>query len=286
MSKIILWGLIILSLANVFNWWVINNYFHIKDSVSFLSVGQGDAELIHNKAGNILIDAGPNDKVLFELGKILPFYDKTIDVFVLSHPNKDHYNGLFDLLDKYKIRAVITNNIDYQGSVYQKLLKELKQRNILILKGFAGVKIDWHNSDNLSLIYPPEDTLPSSDLNATCLVADLFWRNYQVLFPGDIGASQEKQLIPLLSSTNTLNILKVAHHGSGYSSSDALLKAFQPKLAIIEVGENSYNQPHPDTLQRLQDHGITVYRTDVDGTIQLVVDDQERLRIYQNKSEF
>jgi len=279
MSKGYLLFLLFLLLANVFTWWIIADFRMAKETVAFLNVGQGDAELISNAAGNILIDAGPNNKILFELGKILPFYDRTIDLFILSHPNKDHFNGLFEILDKYKIRAVILNNFTYPSSSFQKLLEELKKRHILIIKGFEGVRISWpacaggQKQDKLLVIYPPENLIFSNDLNNSCLVLDLALETNHFLFTGDISSTQEKKLSSFLASLkDQFKVLKVAHHGSNYSSSDLFLKTLQPKVAIIEVGENSYNQPHPDVLKRLQDIGSLIFRTDVNGTIQFFID--------------
>jgi competence protein ComEC len=273
MSKSSSFFLIFLLLANVFTWWIIVDFRMEKETVAFLNVGQGDAELIRNAAGNILIDAGPNNKILFELGKILPFYERTIDLFILSHPNKDHFNGFFEILDKYKIRAVLLNNFTYPSSSFQKLLEELKKRHILIIKGFEGVRINWQAEEKLLVVYPPENLIFSNNLNDSCLVLDLALKTNHFLFTGDISSTQEKKLSSfLVSLKDQIKVLKVAHHGSNYSSSDLFLKTFKPKVAVIEVGENTYNQPHPDVLKRLQDIGSLIFRTDVNGTIQFFID--------------
>jgi competence protein ComEC len=273
MPKRYLFFLLFLLLANVFTWWIIVDFRMVKETVIFLNVGQGDAELIKNAAGNILIDAGPNNKILFELGKILPFYDRTIDLFILSHPNKDHFNGFFEILDKYKIRAVMLNNFTYPSSSFQKLLEELKKRHILIIKGFEGVRINWQAEEKLLVIYPPENLIFSNDLNNSCLVLDLALGTNHFLFTGDISSTQEKKLSSFLASLkDQFKVLKVAHHGSNYSSSDLFLKTFNPQVAIIEVGENSYNQPHPDVLKRLNDIGAQIFRTDINDTIQFLID--------------
>ncbi|MFA5392466.1 MAG: hypothetical protein WC306_02095 [Candidatus Paceibacterota bacterium] len=285
MPKRYLLFFLFLLLSNVFTWWIIADFRMAKEAVSFLNVGQGDAELINNAAGNILIDAGPNNKILFELGKILPFYDRTIDLFILSHPNKDHFNGLFEILDKYKIRAVMLNNFTYSSSSFQKLLEELKKRHILIIKGFEGVRISWpacadgpacagrQKQDKILVIYPPENLIFSNDLNNSCLVLDLVLETNHFLFTGDISSTQEKKLSSFFASLeDQIKVLKVAHHGSNYSSSDLFLKTLKPKVAIIEVGENSYNQPHPDVLKKLKDIGTQIFRTDINGTIQFLID--------------
>lgn len=273
MKKPFKYLLIILITANIFTYWIIFDFLCMpKGEVSFLSVGQGDAELIQILAGNILIDAGSDTKILSELDKLLPFYDRTIDLFILSHPNKDHFNGLFDILERYKVRAVMLNNLSYSNSLFQKLLQELDKRGILIIKGIIGTKVSWGNQDNLLFLYP--DTMVSSkqDPNKFSSVIMLFLGQNCFLFTGDIGFTQEKKILPLLSCSNdNSRILKVPHHGSRYSSSVSFLEEFKPQIAIIEVGENSYGHPHPDTLERLKNIGAQIFRTDLDGTIRFKI---------------
>ncbi len=273
MKKLFKYFLIIFICANIFAYWIILDFLYMpKGEVSFLSVGQGDAQLIQILAGNILIDAGPDAKILSELDKLLPFYDRTIDLFILSHPNKDHLNGLFDILERYKIRAVMLNNLSYSSSLFQKLLQELDKRGILIIKGITGVNVSWENQDNLLFLYP--DTMVSSrqDPNKFSSVNMLFLGQNCFLFTGDISFAQEKKILPLLSCSNdNSHILKVPHHGSRYSSSNLFLEKFKPQIAVIEVGENSYGHPHPDTLERLKNIGAQIFRTDLDGTIRFKI---------------
>jgi len=261
--------LMILIIANIFTYWIIFDFLCMpKGKVSFLSVGQGDAELIQITAGNVLIDAGPDAKILSELDKLLSFYDRTIDLFILSHPNKDHFNGLFDILERYKVRAVMFNNLSYPDSLFQKLLQELDKREILIIQGTAGTNISWENEDNLLVLYPNTIVSANQDPNKFSSVDMLFLGQNCFLFTGDISFAQEKKILPLLScADNNSQVLKVPHHGSPYSSSEQLLEKFKPEIAIIEVGENSYGHPHPDTLERLKNIGAQIFRTDLDGTI-------------------
>jgi len=264
-----------LFLINIFCYYIIFNFLFLKDEVAFLNVGQGDSELIRTKAGNILIDAGPNNQILFEISKILPFYDRIIDLVIISHPNTDHFNGLFSLLEHYKIRAVMINNLDYPGSRYQNLLKQLKINNVLFLKGENGTKIKWDNNF-ISIISPLNS---NNNVNNSSLVALLNLNQKQFLFTGDIESSVEKKIIKYFNQP--IDVLKVPHHGSQTASSEEFLNTLKPKIAVIEVGENNYGQPHPDTLKRLNAVGAQVFRTDLDGTIQFIFDNN----IYQIKKE-
>lgn len=269
MKKLLLYLLLLLVSANFFTWWIIFDFLHSsRREVGFLSVGQGDAELIQTLAGNILIDAGPDITVLSELDKSLSFYDRTIDLFILSHPNKDHFNGLFDVLERYKVKAIMLNNLSYPNSLYQKLLEEIKKRDILVIKGLSGTTVRWEESGNLLVLYPESMVSFKEDPNKFSLVANLLFGKSCFLFTGDISAAQEKEILPLLSCPLDYDtILKVPHHGSRHSSSLQFLEKFKPRIAVIEVGDNSYNQPHPDTLQRLKDIGAKIFRTDLNGTI-------------------
>jgi len=271
MKKSLLYLLLLLISVNIFSYWIIFDFLcSSKGKVSFLSVGQGDAELIQIPAGNILIDAGPDAKILSELDKSLSFYDRTIDLFVLSHPNKDHFSGLFDILERYKVRAVMLNNLSYPDSSFQKLLQELEKKDVLIIKGIAGTKVSWEKEDNLLVIYPEAMVSSEQDPNKFSLIANLTLGKNCFLFTGDISSAQEKKILPLISCLGN-RILKVAHHGSRYSSCAQFLKEFNPQIAIIEVGENRYGHPHPDVVQRLKDIRVKIFRTDLDGTIRFKV---------------
>jgi len=267
MNKLRKYLLIILICANFFTFWIIFDYLFLeKGEVSFLDVGQGDAELIQTRSGNILIDAGPDISVISALDASLPFFDRTIDLFILSHPNKDHFNGLFEVLRRFNVRAVMLNNLSYPDSLYQKLLQELAKKDILVIQGIKGTKAILEN-DNLFVLYPKAMVSSAEDPNKFSSVVSLDLGGNYFLFLGDISAVQEKEILPLLSENNKLRILKVAHHGSSYSSSWQFLEAFKPHFAVIEVGNNSYGHPHADTLNRLTQIGAKILRTDLEGTI-------------------
>jgi competence protein ComEC len=268
MNKSFKYFLIILICTNVFTFLIIFDYLYLGNGeVIFLDVGQGDAELVKTYAGNILIDAGPDASIIRELDNSLSFFDRTIDLFILSHPNKDHFYGIIEMLDKYKIRAVMLNNVFYSDSQYQKLLQELEKRNILTIKGFEGIKISLGKEDKFSVLYPKAMVSLGEDPNKFSLVLSLCLGQNYFLFTGDISNVQEKEILPILLEENKLRVLKVAHHGSRYASSWQFLESFMPHISIIEVGNNNYGHPHPDTLERLKQAGSTIFRTDLDGAI-------------------
>ncbi|MGB9763075.1 MAG: ComEC/Rec2 family competence protein [Minisyncoccia bacterium] len=266
-NKFLFFSVLFFVLLNLFCYYLIFDFLFLNDEVAFLNIGQGDSELIRTKAGNVLIDSGPDNQILFEISKILPFYDKTIDLVIISHPNTDHFNGLFSLLEHYKIRAVLLNDLNYPASRYQKLIKTLRDKNVLLLRGKIGTKISWFNNYFL-IIYPNENFLKNLNVNERSLVVLLKLNQRKFLFTGDIDAKIEKQIIQIFKEK--IDILKVAHHGSKTASSLEFLESIKPEIAVIEVGENKFNEPHETVLERLNNLKIKIFRTDLNGTIKFI----------------
>lgn len=258
--------LLFLLIANIYCWAIIIDYFAAPLSeVNFLPVGQGDAALIKTKAGNILIDAGPGGQILPSLGKILPFYDRTIDLFILSHPNRDHYRGFFDVLSRYRIRGIIFAHWLSSDSEYQKLLKKIRQKNILFIKGEKGSKINFDEERKLIILYPDSRTLNTvKNFNEASIVLNFTNGKENFLFTGDIGKITEKKLLSFLFP---ITVLKVAHHGSKHSSSKEFLEIIKPRFAVFSVGKNQYGHPSREVKERLNAIGAEIFRTDLDGII-------------------
>lgn len=254
--------------------------------VSFLSVGQGDSQFITTPQGHqILIDGGPDSQVLAKLAERMPFYDKTIDVVILTHPDKDHFFGLLDVLKRYKIDyfvwtgvvknapenkelvILLENASSPQNSFLASLSGDSEPTNVLTIS--VGDKIKAGNVV-LDILHPFEDLNGVDNLkniNETSIVAKLIYGDNSFLFPGDIGFKVENQLDGLKA-----DVLKVAHHGSKYSTSELFLEKVQPDYAVIEVGKNSYGHPTPETLQRLEKFGINVFNTYSDGDVEMLSD--------------
>ncbi len=245
-------------------------FFGSEFSVYFLPVGQGDSELIKSGKNTVLIDTGPGTKVVSEIDKLIPIYKRKIDVVLITHPNIDHFGGLMELLNHYEIRTVIMNGVDTESGSYKNLVKAIKQNKIPIVFARRGETVEFSNS-KLSIVWPGLDlkihsSLPDKKLNDTSIVSLLEFNDFQALFSGDISANAEKVLANILPD---VNLLKVPHHGSKYSSSEKFLAALSPEYAIIEVGKNSYGHPTKETLSRLENIGTQVFRTDVSGLIRI-----------------
>ena len=243
-------------------------------TVSVLDIGQGDAILIQTpNYHNILIDAGPDSKVVDELGDTISFFDKTIDIFLLTHPHRDHYGGVLDVMQKYEIKKVISNDPTYKA-----FLAEIRRSKIetVFIQNNQDIQID--SNLYLDILYPfAGQSLVGQDVyskNNTSIVARLLrlsdngWENL-VILTGDAEMEEEREI--LLSGQNlNANILKVGHHGSRTATSDTFLSAVSPQTAVISVGEgNTFEHPHQETIEKLS--SVKTMRTDELGTIKFAL---------------
>lgn len=258
--------------------------------VYFLNVGQGDAELIEINGNQVLIDGGPDGTILQELGRVMPFYDHSIDLVILTHPHADHVTGLVEVLKKYKIGQIIENYTPYATAVYAEWNKE--KSLIPVTQARGGQAIDLGGGAKLTILLPfdPEadDEKALKNPHDATVVSRLNYGDEGVLFMGDAEAKMEYKLLaqPQFGQSQTgvglagdaslsAQFLKVGHHGSKTSTTENFLKVIRPALAFIEVGKkNKYGHPHQQVLERLENHGIKYYRTDVDGAVELILDGQ------------
>jgi len=243
----------------------------------FLDVGQGDSELVILPGGvKILIDAGPNNKIVSELESVLRSTDRYIDLLVLSHPETDHFNGFIDVLKRYQVGAFIYNGRAGSAQSWKELAKIVEENKIPVF--VLGQRDKIKNQDDFfEILSPNADFLRSKKLNDTSLVVKFVNNDKQTqikaLFTGDIGEKNEKYLINNFDIR--ADILKVGHHGSKYSSGDYFLKAVNPKISAIEVGKNSYGHPTKEVLERLASVGSQIFRTDQNSIIKLAIKGNE-----------
>lgn len=245
--------------------------------IYFLPVGQGDATLITVEKNNILIDAGPSARIVSQLDRLIPFSRRKIDLLFISHPNKDHFGGVFELAKRYRLRAVLLTGVETERSSYKNLLQLIKQQHlpVIYLRRGQEIKLSRGNQElaNFLVLWPERELKPGTlleekELNDSSIVSLFSSQRVRGLFTGDISAKVEQLL---LESVPDLDFLKVPHHGSKYSSSAAFLEKLKPEIALIGVGENSYGHPTPEVLNRLQAVGARILRTDLDGLIELVI---------------
>ncbi len=251
--------------------------------ISFLDVGQGDAILIQRGSQQVLIDGGPSPQTLaVELGDRMPFWDRTIELVVLTHPQEDHLSGLVEVLERYLVEQVLYPDLealaDFEDplSLYQRWEKLIEERDIASTTARAGQEIDLGEGVTIAVLHPPAIPLEGtdSDVNNNSAVLRLRAGRVSFLFTGDIEWEAE---VSLLAGASELDctVLKVAHHGSNNSTSAEFLEAASPQAAVISVGEgNTYGHPHDDVVERLIEEigAENIFRTDQQGTIEFITD--------------
>lgn len=250
--------------------------------IYFFDVGQGDSELVVLPGGvQVLIDGGKGNQAVQELTSVLPFFDRYLDLVVLSHPETDHFLGLVDVLKNYQVGTFIYNGRQGVADSWPVLIESLKDKKIPAVTLAVGDRICYRESC-FNVLSPTADFLKSKKTNDSCLVLDLSAAGTRALFAGDIGEKVENFLIR--NYDLKVDILKVGHHGSKYSSSQNFLAKTSPQIAGIEVGKNSYGHPTPETLARLASVGAQIYRTDNNGTVKIVVaKDSSEIQIFKEK---
>ena len=251
-------------------------------TIAFLDVGQGDSILIRTpQEKNILIDGGPDNSVVFELDKIVPSYDREIDAMILTHPHADHVDGLVDVLKDYKVDEIYYTGVSHTAPDYIEWLKEVREKNIPINIVKKALTLNLEPDLNLEFLYPFDHDFTNEvidDLNNSSIVNKLIYKNTKFLFTGDAAEAEESEILQSGQDISA-DVLKVGHHGSKTSTSDAFLKAINPVYAIISVGlGNSFGHPHYRTLSKLNDLGAKVLRTDEKGTI-IMQSDGEKITV-------
>jgi len=278
-EKFILFILGFLFLANFFAWIVVFDLrSHKFLEVNFFDVGQGDAIFIETPTRHqILIDGGPSSKIIEKLAREIPFWDRSIDLIILTHPEKDHITGLLEVLKRYKVENILWTGIVRDIPEYKEWLNLIgkEKANVKIAK--AGQKIFCKNCKwEIEVFYPFEslEGKEFEDSNNTSIVSKLIFGNSSFLFTGDIYKDVEESLV-LTSLDLNSKILKVAHHGSKTSSSEKFLERVLPEIAVISVGENKYGHPNKEVLEILEKYGIKVLRTDREGDIKIISDSKK-----------
>ncbi len=266
--------LVILVVANVFSWSVVFRQAQDRGlEVCFLDIGQGDSIFIETSQGHqILIDGGPDDTVIKKLEEGIPFWDKTIDLIILTHSDKDHLFGLVEVLKKYQVENILWTGVEGTSLLFEEWQEAIKEEGANIWIARQGLNVKMSTYRNIEILYPFEslENRTVSAINDSSIVIMLHSGAEKILFTGDISKRIEGLLmeeeVPLRA-----NILKVPHHGSKTSSSEEFLKTVEPSLAIISVGRNnSYGHPAAEVLARLEEFGIKVLQTSKEKDICLI----------------
>ena len=238
--------------------------------VSFFDVGQGDSIFIEAPGGyQVLIDGGSSySKVLDGLSKEMFLNDKEIDLIILSHPESDHMTGLLSVLENYKVDNIIWTGIERDGVKFEAWKRMIEEEGANIYYANSGDIVKMGEA-SLEIINPKESIIGKEfeESNNTAVVAKLQYKDSSFLFTGDISSKIESELDDI-----DVDVLKVAHHGSKYSTSEEFIKKVTPLVSVIQVGKNSYGHPTEEVLTRLDNFGIKVLRNDTNGDIKIVSD--------------
>lgn len=263
----------VLLLVNIYLFQFVSTQADGLTHVYVLDVGQGDAILIRTAdSETVLVDGGPSDKILDHLGRLLPPNDSAIDLLVSTHPDADHVGGLVPVLQNYTVNKLWYSGATHDTQTYKKFLELVSSKQISSEVVGAGTSEKLVGA-TIDVLHPPAE-IPVSSLatNDSSVVAHFRMDEFDLLLTADISDKIERQLL-LSSKLSPVEVLKVPHHGSRYSSSPDLLQTTSPGVAVVSVGrDNTYNHPHPETLARYKDIDVPVYRTDLEGTIEIATD--------------
>jgi competence protein ComEC len=269
MMKKFSYGILLLLAFLAFELW---SEVMTEDKVVFLDVGQGDSIFLESSRGHqILIDGGPGSTVLSNLSRQLPFWDRSLDLVILTHPDYDHISGLIDVLQRYEVGSVLWTGVVRETSEYDSWTRELEHVERVVIADGRG-RIAW-DEFALEILHPFESREGEvfAQSNDTSIVALLTGGKLSVLLTGDISGSVERELAFAYPELRC-DVLKVSHHGSGSSSNPIFIRTILPELAVIEVGEgNSYGHPAPSVLALFEQYGIQVLRTDEEGDITIAL---------------
>ena len=248
-----------------------NRSTHLADndgklSVYFLDVGQGDSTLVLFSDKTILIDAGEADMGDRVVSDLKTLGVRRIDLLVATHPHSDHIGGMQKVLAAFPVGQVLDSGLPHTSSTYEHFLETIEQKNIPYRVADQGQTIDIDPALTIIVLSPPKERF-GDDPNTNSIVLRVSYGTVAFLMAGDMGGESENVLgksgYPL-----DARILKVGHHGSYSSTSSSFLERVRPETAIIMVGkDNPYGHPHKETLDFLKRYGVTIYRTDLDGTI-------------------
>lgn len=255
--------------------WYAVFYFESRQNllVTFFDVGQGDAIFIEAPGGNqILIDGGPNDKILSKLGSVLPFWDRSIDLVILTHPHADHLDGLLEVLKRYNVSQVLESGVEHSIPEYQEWRELLEEKKVPVFIALRGQQVHAGRDIILDIFSPFESYAgrPLKNIHDSTVVSRLKYGKNSMLFMGDAEKSLEYQL--LWSHTDLKSdILKVGHHGSKTSTSEDFLGAVSPQITVIQAGRrNRYGHPAQEVLDRLAAASVKIFRNDLGGDLTFV----------------
>ena len=241
----------------------------------FCDVGQGDGMLLITPSGkDIVVDGGPGTKIVDCLGENLPFWDRTIEMVVLTHPQKDHMEGLLSVLSRYKVKMIATTGVENETELFKAWQTAIKAEGAKIYVPKAGDRLVLDSvrgqTSSMDVLWPTSEKLEIwklaglSELNKSSVVLRLQMDGFCAYLTGDIPKEILEGLID-----GTCQVLKISHHGSKTGTNQEILDSVKPAVAIIQVGKNSFGHPHKEVIDLLTSKGVKIYRNDINGVIEV-----------------
>lgn len=272
MKKINFW-IALMIIAGVIWAGVFSNHTGPAFRVDFLNVGQGDATYLSMPDGrDALVDGGPGDKVLAELGEVMPFWDKDLDLIIVTHNHSDHISGILGVLKRYEVKEIWLSGAIHTSDQYLEMLKIIREKKIKTRVVKEG---DEANFDQVKVrvVYPNKSWKGEKpeDQHEADVVTRWTYGKFALLLTGDLS---KKQISDLESSKEIIkaDILKVPHHGSATGLTLEFLQKISPSTAVIEVGKNNFGHPKKSILNLLNYNNVKTYRTDNNGRVEFVSD--------------
>jgi competence protein ComEC len=243
--------------------------------VVFFDVGQGDGIFIATPSGRqAVVDGGPSPSAMADaVGRRMPFWDRSLDLVILSHANDDHLGGLIPILERYEVAHAVQPRDPHFTAAYSRWHDLLQEKGIDTHWGRAGMRIHLGDGVWLEVLNPPAVSWQATDAdgNNNSVVVRLTYGETTFLLTGDIGAEVEGWL--LMHQPVQAQVLKLAHHGAKTSTTEAFLSVVDPWVAVVSVGaDNGFGHPSGGVIDRVAEAGIRLYRTDVHGDIEFVSD--------------
>jgi competence protein ComEC len=236
--------------------------------IKFYDVGEGESILIRTPAGyKVLIDGGPDNRVVQHLGKDLPFYDRGLDLVILTHPHADHLAGLIEVLRRYQVKQVWTNGASSSTSLYDSWVETLGKEGSKVDYPKKGSSMDFGDGVVIEVLHPSGLGEGGEDPNDYSIVVLLTYGRFSSLLTGDAGGEVQPYY------NDSVTVLKVPHQGADTALKEDFLRVIVPQVSIISLGEkNVYNHPSERIAALLKSVGSVVYRTDEHGTVEVVTD--------------
>ncbi|QSH39238.1 MBL fold metallo-hydrolase [Candidatus Kaiserbacteria bacterium] len=237
-------------------------------TVSFLDVGQGDAIFIETPSGRqILVDGGKDNRVLHQLNDAMPFWDRSIDVVVATHPDADHIGGLIEVLKRYRVDTFVHSGVAHDTEENTALASLVAEKDVRSVLAKRGQVYDFGDGTTITILFP-DRPVSALESNAASIIAQVTFGKHSFLLTGDSPKMIEEYLLSLGGDQLQSTVLKVGHHGSKTSSSPLFVGFVAPEYAVLSRGcDNRYGHPHEEVIAVLNSFEIATFDTCDDGRV-------------------